>query len=210
MNESYEHMVRRTRQYWYEDGLPEMAIGLLFLSIGLIFYAAEVLDSPVLTALLVSLGLPLLFLGPGRKLGRLVQNAKARVTYPRTGYVAYRSKPANRRILVGLFIPLAVAGVLLLAIFGEAVEIERWFPLIDGVLAAFVLIWVSQGLLRFYLISGVLVISGLLLSLNEVGGILGHSLIYTEMGLALLVSGLVTLWLYLRRTESYQEESHGE
>jgi hypothetical protein len=76
---------QRAAAYWFVDGLPELVFGLVFLLIGIVPFAVAWLHlrspKPVLVSLLMVF--LILFIWDRRILGWF----KARVTYPRTGYV---------------------------------------------------------------------------------------------------------------------------
>jgi hypothetical protein len=77
---------RRAAAYWFVDGLPEIAFGVLFLAMGVAgvalgFYPKDRLIRAVFFA--VSIGFVVLF-SWDRK---ILDYIKARLTYPRTGYV---------------------------------------------------------------------------------------------------------------------------
>ncbi|MHB1415211.1 MAG: hypothetical protein ACYC1C_08160, partial [Chloroflexota bacterium] len=98
-----ERALRRTRRYWYEDGLTEMFTGAIFVLVGLsfVFEAYRLLGpfSPGFSAL----ALPVLVVGGGLAGRSLVRRIKERFIYPRTGYVAYRRPPGQRsRLATGL------------------------------------------------------------------------------------------------------------
>jgi hypothetical protein len=79
------HPGRRAAAYWFVDGLPELAYGLLYLALG---------GGPALlwpcnrqAAISTSLALTALFLVFYTWDRRILGLLKARITYPRTGYV---------------------------------------------------------------------------------------------------------------------------
>ena len=83
MNEDLNHIVQRTRQYWFSDGIVELSIGGLFFILGFYFYLQSTL--PVGSMLLISFQVGFVFLLFGAIfLSRyLVSKLKSRLTTPR-------------------------------------------------------------------------------------------------------------------------------
>ena len=93
MNNDLDQAVRKTRQYWFSDGIVEISVGGLFLFLGVYFYLQFSLKAGSLLLVALQLGFVLLLVG-GIYLSRfLVDKLKSRLTIPRTGYVSY--KPAS-------------------------------------------------------------------------------------------------------------------
>ncbi len=98
----------RAQRYWNVDGLSEIATGLVALFVAACIYGtvqtARGSLGRVLVVLAFALGLPALMLLSGR----LLVAVRRRVTYPRTGYVAYQRH--DRRVwLVGVALVAALA-----------------------------------------------------------------------------------------------------
>lgn len=89
---SPDHLPQRVRRYWVEDGLVEAMLGAGFLVLALVLALGQRCPS-WLEGLLQAAAIVALVLGVRWSVTRL----KWRVTYPRTGYVAYsRGSPARR------------------------------------------------------------------------------------------------------------------
>jgi hypothetical protein len=200
MNEEPSHFKRRAMQYWFNDGLGELLIGAIFLGLGLIFYGITVLSSRSPLAYLLGLGLIPLILGGFLFARRMLSALKERVTFPRTGYVSYLRPPRKQRYLL----PVAILAILLLAnlVNAAAPNPRDLSPLLDGLVLAALLLLIGQGLWRFFLLAGLSFLTGLGLYLLRLEGYPAHSAFYALAGLALLVSGGLTLWRYLYSTRS--------
>ncbi len=195
-----ERVMQRTRRYWYEDGLTEMAVGCLFLAIGLLFLTEYVLGSPLASGI-SAVGLPVIVVG-GSWLGRyLVRIAKERYIYPRTGYVAYRRPPGGRSRTATVAVAVMV-GSLIGLLFSLAPASLAWIPALQGLLVGGFLLFYGYrlGLVRFYVLAICAVVAGTVTSLAGLGDLLGSSVFFAAFGLALLLSGLLTLGRYLRQT----------
>ena len=79
-------------------------------------------------------------------------------------------------------------------------------PFLDGLLLGAILLVMGMGLKRFYLLSAASISIGMLLSMNHIGGGLGHAAFHSLIGLALLASGCLTLVFYLREHQDKGEE----
>lgn len=192
---------RRSRRYWYEDGLAEIAFGAVFLSIGALFLAEALLPAETVPPNFSPLGLVVVVVGGGLIARWLVTLAKERLTYPRTGYVAYPRGGGTRRraatVAVGAAVAVAVGSLLALA--PESVE---WIPLIQGGLIGGALLFWGHwlGLGRFYILAVCSLALGIAASLFGLGEVLGSAAYFAGLGGGLVLSGALTLRDYLRRT----------
>ena len=202
MQENFSDVEQRVKRYWYVDGLGELVGGGGMCLLLAIYFAAQQYfgdDSPVGGLLQASLALVLI--GGVFLMRKLINTAKMMVTYPRTGYVEYRSDEGNK-IVSGIL--AAAAGIVLAMTF---VFIVRQFNQIDalvaisGVVTSIVLflkqVW-SAKVKRFYLLSLAALIYGVALSVSGLprGYNLGY--FYAFMSLSFAVSGGLTLRNYLR------------
>ncbi len=87
-------MEKRTRRYFYDDGFVEIAVGILFLLLGGYFYASVALPAASSVKSWLDASLVLVIAAGVFLVGWLVRFLKHRITYPRTGYVAYKKKEA--------------------------------------------------------------------------------------------------------------------
>ena len=195
-----ERVMRRTWRYWYEDGLAEMATGILFVALGLLFLVESLLPVTPFSGL-AAYALPIVVVGGVLLANRLVAVAKARITYPRTGYVTYRRGGGLRRRLVTGIVGGIVAGVgtTLLATVPAS---HAWIPQLQGLLigAAWLILGHTVGVGRFYALAVISALIGAAASLAAVGELLGTSIYFGGMGLAMVGSGAAALWAYLRQT----------
>ncbi len=199
MRRDIDQTIQRSRRYWYDDGLGEIAIGVVLMAVGaLLLTEAFRLIPPGISAL----ALPVVVIGGWWLAGLAVRAAKNRITYPRTGYVRY-PRPARRprRLVIAVGVGAAFAALaVVLALLAPASL--AWLPTSDGVLvgAFFVYMAYSAGLARFYLLGLVSVIAGLSTSLSGLGDSMGSGVYFAATGAAIALSGVVVLALYLRST----------
>lgn len=207
MNEQFQQLTRRTRQYWNIDGLSELSFGGLCLVLALFFLSQGLLPPDSLLASLLSTGFVLILIASGLTARRLIHTLKARLTYPRTGYVGYSHPNKNRRILnilVAFFMGALVAGMMAAAPISLV-----WIPGVSGLIigAAWLYFASRQGLLRFSLLAAFSALSGVGISLSGLSENPGLALFYALQGLALLISGGLTLRRYLKNYAAPRDDT---
>lgn len=192
---------RRARRYWYEDGLAEIGLGIVFGAVGLALAmqtAAAGGPFAPLGVILMVLVVPLGMLA----LHRGIRASKERLTYPRTGYVAYRRPAAGRRLLLVLVLLLG-----LVAARSVAADIPARVIVVQALtMAALLLVPALRfGVFRFYVLATVAVTTGWLVLLVNASQTGRTALLCGGMAVALAVSGLWTLRSYLRATSLTDE-----
>ncbi len=200
MTHDLERVGRRGLQYWYDDGLVEMAVGCLSVALGLLFLAEAFAPRGSLP---INFVLLVLVAGGILIANWVVKVLKARITYPRTGFVQYRRPPrsAPRRVLAGLLAP-AVSILVVLGLTSTAPASLAWIPAMQSVLIGLSLLYLgySVGLGRFYALAAASLALGTGVSAAGLGDALGNGVYFLSMGLLVLVSGGITLRRYLLST----------
>ncbi len=188
--------MRRTMAYYYEDGFVEIAVGALFGLVAcavMLMRAAQTASPGAIVA--SSLGLVVVVLGGAFAVQRIVQAAKTRVTYPRTGYVSYRhDRPSPSRWLV-------IAGALLLVVLTFVLpDPFTQMPFAVGALLIVILgALVLRGAPPRLALAGVAGLAGgVAAALLDVPETAGVAVAFGAAGLALVASGLLALAGYLR------------
>jgi len=196
-----EKIEKRTIQSFYEDGLTEIAMGLIFLILGGYFFATTVVPEgsalgAVLTGLFVLVIISAAFL-----VNRFLRFFKRRITYPRTGYVTFKKKEPSPKRRVATAAVAAIIGAGLAVLYGLSPSVKLLFPAINGLLfAVAVLLFANKvGLLRFYILAAASAVIGFGITAAGIGDTEGISLFYLVFGAALVVSGAAALIVYLRR-----------
>jgi len=210
MSMNVDDLMRKTKSYWYEDGLAEILAGLFFMAVGALLVAEWVLPAGAPYKWFFAPGfavLTIVWILSGRK---VVNWLKERITYPRTGYIAYkRQRPASRvahAVMAG-----AIGAAVSLALVASLLyrqEIGRVVPLILGVGVALLMIKIGSelGLLRFLVAAIWSVLIGGFLAWLTAEMSLGIALYYGLLGPAFVVTGAVALIRYLRAAPL--EEGH--
>ncbi len=200
MKSPLESAQKRTRRYWYEDGLAELAAGTVILLIALGNLAIALLMPPELQGVFSAIGLPLILIGGAILSRALVQRLKERLTYPRTGYVSYpRPKPSRHFLTAGMAIGIALI-VSVIGAWLSAARCERLIPALTGLFTALLILSVGMrmALTRFYLLAVWQFAAGLLGSRLNLAAPYDLVWFFGAMGIGLLFSGGFTLFRYLR------------
>jgi hypothetical protein len=195
MENKIDNLVRKTYRYYYDDGLVEMAIGLLFVAVGLILLVWQSSDYSPLVAIVVVMGLLVVAIGGVYLIKRLVRELKQRITYPRTGYVAYhQGEPSKGR----WFFPLAALALVVVSLFLP--DSFTGMSAIVGAMVGVVLILTGYrvSLPRFYLVGTIALLSGVALSWSDVAEFIAVALTFAIAGGAIFLAGGFAFVSYLR------------
>ena len=203
-----EKIEKRTVQSFYDDGLFEIALGFIFLVFGGYIFGQTIVPEGSPLNAVFSVLFVLVIVSSGFLINRIVRFLKRRITYPRTGYVAYKKREPSpkRRLAAGIVGGVIAALFTLLAI---APSVKALLPALNGLLGAFaVLLFANKvGLIRFYILAAVSAVIGLAVTAAGVGDSKGISLYWGLFGAGLIVSGLATLVVYLRKSPRADREN---
>ncbi len=208
MDDPIESIQRQTQRYWYVDGLNEIGAGALIFLLGVLYILQLLLSPSDLANMVTSFGQPMLIICGWFVVNWVVKRLKARLTYPRTGYVSYRRERGSRRTSAILVSIALAAGFAIAAVFLGQMVGEKIIPILIALMmagAAFYL-GVYFGLRRFYLVAAVALLLGAVcawLNMTEAGAM---ALFFSGFGIAWVVSGAITLTNYLRQTQPAMEE----
>jgi len=200
MKDHFSEVEQRVRRYWYVDGFGELVGGGgMCLLLAIYFTAQQYFGDDSLMGSLLQASLVVVLLGGMLLVRRLINAAKLRVTYPRTGYVQY-SVPTNKRLMSVLS---AVVGMIMAMTF---IFIVRQFNRIDalvavsgavmGIILFMKQVWTTK-VKRFYILSAMAVLYGVLLSVSGLPRGYNLGLFYALMSLSFAISGGLTLKKYL-------------
>jgi hypothetical protein len=208
------HTKRRALQYQHVDGTFELNFGVaLFLMAGCLILMSKVGISNDLL-----LFVPLVvFVGVVYLMEALVQHFRIRVTYTRTGYLAYQKpQPMKRskRLMIWIAIPsFTLALLALLFLFRSKFQmggqdyISILFPSFSGLL--FAGLWMTTAwktsIPRFYITAAISLLVAIWIFINGVGDKTGMSILLGAIGVNLCIAGGLTLRQYLRKNPVPQE-----
>jgi hypothetical protein len=218
MNNKIQETQNRLIRYDYVDGTPDLAFGGLCLVMTIIYAilaAFPGLSNSTFSAIIFWV----VFCGGSFLIGWLPQRLKERVTYPRTGYVAYRrqGRPLKTWARWTIRIGMPLLTVILLALIFlnrskfPAQSQDSALTLNPGLMGLlFSIIWAMIGwkiaLPRYYFIAAITILISIVFLLSGPGGNLGLALLSGAMCLLLFASGGITLWRYLRQNPVPREE----
>ncbi len=193
---------KRVRRYWYSDGIVELVFGGLFLLLGMFLSLMGYLGEDSTAGTAVAVIMVLTMMGGVLGMQRLVNTLKARLTYPRTGFVEYRAgdkEGTQRRYLV---MTIILAGMVLLILMLSHLPGLDSTVLATGLIMGLVFIAVraksSGGLMRFYILGGLSILLGVGLSLSGLSRSFGLGLFFDLLGITMMVTGGFVLQGYVR------------
>jgi len=206
-----EQVEQRVKRYWYSDGIAELSSGGIFLLLGLYFGVQGFFGETSLVSIILQVSMVLLMIGGVFGVRWMVNTLKARLTYPRTGYVEYRvnekSLKTRRWVVAGVAMIIAIASIVLV----DYIRSLDTMALISGLLVGVIFIALrgkSSGLKRFYFLGGLAIVLGTALSFSGLSQAYNLGLFYGLLGLAILISGGLVLRRYLNENPMPAENSH--
>jgi len=201
MKDNLSDVEQRVRRYWYADGFGELVGGGgMCLILALYFAAQEYFGDDTLIGGLLQASLVLVLFGGFYLVRRLINAAKLRVTYPRTGYVEYQASGQNRWMAGILSAVVAMALAATFVFIVRRVNTIDAMTAISGAVMGIILfvkqVW-STKVKRFYFLSLAALVYGALLAVS--GFLPGYNLglFYGLMSLTFVISGGLTLRKYL-------------
>lgn len=209
MEDKIGKIMRKTYGYWWVDGLAEIGMGLMFMILGGYNYLLIKLQLSTTASIFMAFGEPVIFLVCWFSYGRLVRWTKERLTYLRTGYVAYQQKnrkDRTKRAIISGILGLSVA--LTVTYIGPEILKINSLIMVVGVLALvtlFLAIW--HGVNRLILLAVVQFALGLWVSTLPLAPELASTLLMAAIGAVWLLSGIIVFIIYLLRTKPVQEEN---
>jgi hypothetical protein len=199
-NNDVKQVEQRVKRYWYTDGIAELASGGMFLLLGIYFAAQGFLEEGSLISVILQISLMLVMIGGAFGVRWVVNTLKARLTYPRTGYVEYRVNEkevrVRRYVVAGVAMVIAIVSILLV----DRIRNLDSMALISGLLVGIIFIALrgkSSGLKRFYVLGGLAIALGIVLSFSNLSQAYNLGLFYGLLGIVILISGGLVLRRYL-------------
>jgi hypothetical protein len=191
-----EELMHRTRAYWFADGLSEMAMGVIFSLLALLFFWEARIPSGSWLHLVFTLVWPPLIGGFPWLMRRLVRHVKMRYIWPRTGYVSYQYRRSSLWWRKWLWMAsIALMGGLTIA------ALSTWPRLLSLLFSLSAAAWFSYmgysvGLRRFYLLAAWSLLVGVGVVLVSVPRFLGAAIFWLAVSVGCLASGLCVLCQY--------------
>jgi hypothetical protein len=210
-NDEMKEVERRVKRYWYTDGIAELTSGGLFVLLGIYFWAQGFLGEGSTASIVLQISLMLVMVGGIFGVRWLVNTLKARLTYPRTGFVEYRvdekDAKVRRYVVAWAAMIIAIASIVLI----DYIRGLDSMALITGLLVGVIFIALrgkSSGLKRFYLLGGLAIVLGAALSFSGLSQAYNLGLFYGLLGIAVMISGGLVLRRYLSENPLPLENGH--
>ncbi|HTQ53102.1 MAG TPA: hypothetical protein VMI94_01505 [Bryobacteraceae bacterium] len=178
------------------DGLPEIAMGLSFLVVGILSYALVLLprDSIGFKAAVVGLALLIPVLGMGSPWA--LKWVRRRYLIERVGYV--EPKPICRKQIGAGIAVAVVAATLLFGVVTQSSNPDRWVLAGTGLFGGALAAWAGQ--LPRFVIGGVLMAAtGMVVAFAGVSLEIGFAVIFGFQGLLALISGGMVFLRFIRQ-----------
>ncbi len=204
MNKQLDDMTKRTYSYFYVDGLVEAATGFLFLTIGLVLLGWINLEKGGWVQITAVIALPLVILGGTFLIKHVVSSLKERITYPRTGYVAYRPSKS----LPGRWVVVGTSFVLILLLFIVPDWLNR-MAAVQGALLCIILVAIGYqvSVSRFYIFGGIALTIGITTAFLVNDEIVGSVITFIITGASMFLLGTIVFLNYLHHhPHTHQEE----
>jgi len=197
-----ENTLKRAYAHWLKDGLFEIGLGILFTGVGALRAIIHFAGDKSAAYYWLTGGLLLFMVGCGWGFGKIGKLLKTRISYPRTGYTAFKPYPYKyRNMLVLLLFGMILGGMLgYLSTQPNEQWIESSIPIGQGIVGAIIFTYAAQRVKvkRLYFLAAFSIGIGLVIGALDASLVLGFSLFYLSIGLAMVVSGCVALMLFLR------------
>lgn len=210
MDTNVKSFQKKALQYWWIDGLAELAFGLEMAVFAGYFVLLQQIDSVPWSLVASSVGIPVVFLATFFLTGKLVMYIKERVTFPRTGYVRYPKRKAisrKRRIIVGAGIGLitAIAVNLSREFLGENAQ---WIVTAFIILMGMIYIGYLVGVYRYYVLGGLSLFWGVAMIWMPISDGYEYAWFFGGIGLISFISGLMVFLKYLKHYPKAEGEDH--
>jgi len=138
----------------------------------------------------------------------MIRRLKERLTYARTGYVAY-NPPTKLQRGLSIVLGMLTAAIFSWLIFSYAQSLSAWLPLWEGLALALPAAVIGQrsGLIRFHLYALCVVMISAVVSLTGAGDLVGSGWVFLEAGLLMSLAGASVFASYWRKSQPQQEGS---
>jgi hypothetical protein len=206
MSNAIQDIQKQTFRYYYQDGLVELAVGILFLVIGIDTFVISSLPTDSSYTIIAWIALPILTIGGIFGVQRIVKNLKERHVHPRTGYIEYAAKPNRYRWLVILFAFALAISILVLPYDW----LQKGSVTAGGILCVILAsIGAQVGVKRLTAIGAVGLLLGLVFGFLPFTDNASLAATFAATGLILVLTGSYVFRNYLKANPLPPEISHG-
>jgi uncharacterized membrane protein len=206
MSNPIQEIQKQTYRYYYQDGLVELAVGILFLVIGLDTYLISSLSPGSPSAIAAWIALPILTVAGIFGVQRFVKSFKERHVHHRTGYIEYVPKRNPYRwVITGGGLALILAVILLPYDWVQKGSVAGG-TLLFIILAS---IGIQVDLKRLIVIGGLSLIIGVGFALSSLSDNASLAATIAAAGLILILTGSFSFRKYLNENPLPEEALHG-
>jgi hypothetical protein len=200
--------LNRAYAHWLKDGLFEIGLGILLAVVGTLRAIIHFAGEKTAAYYWLSGGLLLFMIGSAWGGKRIGEALKAHISYPRTGFMAFKPFKYNFKNILAWLVLLILGGILgamvgVLATQPDQSRVGAIVPVTMGIVGALAFIIAAQRftLKRFYYLAVISLGLGLAISTLGLGVVLGLSFFYLSIGLVLTATGCLALVQFLRSHE---------
>lgn len=202
-------IAKRTQRYWYEDGIWEIAFGLLNLMLAGFYWITSSFNWEGPQAFILPLFQVGVILAGVWGINKLVRWMKEHITYPRTGYVVYHQptrKNRVQRIILAAVLSIGLGG--LIAALAEMRTTANQIAIIVGIVMAAMLVYlgIRFQLMRLYVLAALTIILGYFAARLNAQETVSYALFFAGFGLLMIGSGTTALLLYMNRIRPSQAD----
>lgn len=203
-----ENMLNRAYAHWLEDGIFEIGFGILLAGVGTLRAIIHFARENSAAYYWLSAGLLLFMIGFGWGSKRIGEALKARITYPRTGFLAFKPPTYSYKSILAWLVLLILGGILgamvgVLASQPDQKQAGVFVPITQGIVGTLAFTIAAQRfeIKRYYYLAAISIGLGLAIGALGIGVVLGLSFFYLSIGLAMIVTGGLALGQFLRSHE---------
>lgn len=192
-----DEIARRPQKYWTADGLPEVVMGALWMVWGIAWLVGE--NLPRDQARVYWMIVPLLLVVGGVAAIRVIKSLKARITFPRTGYVEWKEPTRAAQLATAAVAMIAAAILAGVVLKGDAGQ-GRNAPVVLGVMLslAFLVASLRQRAPHLLALAGVALALGL--AVGTIGqGWTAANWVFVGLGAATSLAGALRLASFISR-----------
>ncbi|MFN2237622.1 MAG: hypothetical protein ACK2U1_25610 [Anaerolineales bacterium] len=204
-NVNLNKLTKRPIQYWFEDGIGEFVMGILYFIIGINFCIQATVISPQIKAILSLVSV--FIIGGGVIITRkLIGRIKELFIYPRTGYVSYTKQPRKAKITISIVSMVAVA---VFAIFlRNSSNSFDWTPIVIGVICGLLMLYQAfqTSVFRLYVEAILAILIGIVIATLNISGIFSSGIFFISFGLILIIGGGCAFVYYLKKTTPIEKK----
>ena len=192
-----DEIARRPQKYWTADGLPELVMGVLWMLWGTAWLAGDAI--PREWANLYWMFVPAVLAFSGFVAVRVIKSLKARVTFPRTGYVEWKEPTRTTQLATGVVAMVVAALLAAVVLRGDAGQ-GRYTPVVLGVILslAFLVASVRQRAPHLLALAGVALALGVAVA-TVADGWAAANWLFVGIGAATAMAGGLRLASFVSR-----------